>query len=48
MADIEEYLVLHNQSSKLFVSVAQAEAILAKVERARRALENVKQTNALH
>jgi transposase len=48
VAAIEEYLTLHNQSPKPFVWVAQAEAILAKVERARRALENVKQTDALH
>jgi hypothetical protein len=41
-------LALHNQSPKPFVWVAQAEVILAKVERARRALEKVKQRDALH
>jgi transposase len=45
---IQEYLALHNQSPKPFVWVAQAEVILAKVERARRALEKVKQRDALH
>jgi len=45
---IEEYVQAHNRSPKPFVWVAKAQEILAKVERARRALENVKQTDALH
>lgn len=45
---IDEYVAGHNQAPKPFVWTAKAEAILAKVERARRALENVKQPDALH
>lgn len=45
---IEEYLAQHNQSPKPFVWTAKAEDIIAKVERARSALENVKQSDALH
>jgi transposase len=48
VAAIEEYVAVHNQSPKPFVWVAQADKILAKVERARRALENVKQGDAPH
>jgi transposase len=45
---ILEYINQHNLDPKPFVWTAKAEDILAKVERARRALEKVKQTDALH
>lgn len=48
VAAIEEYLAANNQSPKPFVWTKKADVILAKVERARRALEKVKQGDALH
>jgi hypothetical protein len=48
IAAIEEYLSAHNQSPRPFVWTKKAGVIPAKVERARRALEKVKQGDALH
>ena len=45
---IFEYMNQHNLDPKPFVWTARAEDIIAKVERARRALQNVKQCDALH
>jgi transposase len=45
---ILEYVDLNNQSPKPFVWTAKAEDILAKVQRARCALVNIKQSDALH
>jgi len=45
---ITDYVEQHNREPQPFVWTAKADEILAKVERARRALENVKQEDALH
>jgi transposase len=45
---IAEYIHAHNNAPKPFVWTAKVERILAKVERARKALENIKQADALH
>lgn len=45
---ILSYLAHHNQDPQPFTWTAKVEDILAKVERAHRALENVKQSDALH
>ena len=42
VAAIEEYLCQHNQSPKPFIWTAQANDILAKVTRAKAALEKLK------
>jgi len=38
---ISEYIACHNQSSKPYVWTAKADEILAKVQRARKALEKI-------